>query len=232
LAGFDFPLGYPRGFGAAIRARLPFWRGVWDEISGAIVDRADNSSNRFEAAAAFNRKVLGNTNGEGPFWGCPVAATVKNLSPRKPKKYPAGLQELRLCESWQPGPQSPWKLYTAGSVGSQALLGIPCVSRLCAEPDLHGHVKVWPFETGLTVPFGLGPEKPAVMIAEVWPSLIHGRAMPDEVKDQTQVRVLAEHLARLDKLGRLARLFAGPRELTGEQREIVETEEGWILGVL
>jgi hypothetical protein len=50
---------------------------------------------------------------------------------------------------------------------------------------------------------------------------------PEEVKDQTQVRVMAEHFARLDQTGRLARMFAGPRELTGAQREAVEREEGW-----
>ncbi len=39
------------------------------------------------------------------------------------------------------------------------------------------------------------------------------------------------HFAELDSVGRLSRLFAGAASLSPSDREQVETEEGWILGV-
>lgn len=230
LAGFDFPLGYPRGFAAGIsrEAEQP-WSGVWRAISREVSDRDDNFNNRFEAAARLNAR-LGRS--AGPFWGRPASRDLPGLGTRKPKAEAHGLPEMRWADAWQPGPQSPWKCYTAGSVGGQALTGIPYLSKLRQDPALEAHTRVWPFETGLAAPFGARPDQPRIVLAEVWPSLLRPAVRAGQVKDQAQVEALAQHLARLDKAGRLARLFAGPRELNKEQRDAVEREEGWILGVL
>jgi hypothetical protein len=218
LAAFDFPLGYPRGAGP--------WREMWKRIAAIVRDEEDNDNNRFRAAASLNRKL------KGPFWGRPASFAIPGLSPRKPAAASHGLPEMRYADAWTTGPQSPWKLYGAGSAGGQSLTGIPHLWRLREDRELSEHVRVWPFETGLAPPFGARPHQARIIFAEAWPSQLRPKPKPEEVKDQTQVRVMAEHFARLDQLGRLARLFAGPRELTGAQREAVEREEGWILGIL
>src|SRR4051812_50202969 len=57
LLGFDFPFGYPAGFGQrlGLYCAQP-WRAVWDEIAGRLTDRENNSNNRFEGGAEFNRR--------------------------------------------------------------------------------------------------------------------------------------------------------------------------------
>ena len=52
LVGFDFPYGYPAGSAAALGLTpdIPAWLGVWREITNRIIDRDDNSNNRFEVA--------------------------------------------------------------------------------------------------------------------------------------------------------------------------------------
>jgi precorrin-8X/cobalt-precorrin-8 methylmutase len=52
LVGFDFPYGYPAGSAAALGLTpdTPAWLGVWREITNRIIDRDDNSNNRFEVA--------------------------------------------------------------------------------------------------------------------------------------------------------------------------------------
>ena len=60
LAGFDFPLGYPGGFAKRLGiTEQPAWLAVWREIASYIIDREDNSNNRFEVAADFNRRISG-----------------------------------------------------------------------------------------------------------------------------------------------------------------------------
>jgi hypothetical protein len=113
-------------------------------------------------------------------------------------------------------------------VGGQAIMGIPMVRRL---KDARGDAaKVWPFETGFKA---LGEADLAgvdVVFAEVYPSMVKAPALPGEVKDQTQVRVTAEHFARLDEAGKLGDAF-GPAK--GAKADVVadaEREEGWVLG--
>ena len=228
LVGFDFPLGYPPGTAArlASEAEKP-WRATWKVIAQAVRDDSENGNNRFAAAARLNERI-----GAGPFWGRPATQAVPGLGLRKPKADSHGLPEMRLADKWQRGLQSPWKLYGVGSAGGQALTGIPYLWRLREDPELVELVRVWPFETGLAAPFGANPDQARVIFAEVWPSLLPQRPIAGEVKDQAQVRTLAHHFARLDQTGRFARLFAGPRSLTKEQRDAAEREEGWILGVL
>lgn len=113
----------------------------------------------------------------------------------------------------------------AGSVGSQALTGIPVVEALRDHPRLASVSQVWPFETGLSVHRGTGAR---IVHAEIWPGAVPLNPTLHPVRDAAQVLTLARHLAGLDRAGTLARWFA-PR-LETEQTGIVIREEGWILG--
>jgi hypothetical protein len=83
---------------------------------------------------------------------------------------------------------------------------------------------VWPFETGLDV-----PADARLVFAEVYPSLWrHGDEQP---KDKAQVRAVVKFFADRDDAGDLGRFFSGDPGLTREQRNRVEDEEAWTLGV-
>jgi len=227
LLGFDFPLGFPRGFAAALKLSAePAWRAVWDQIDRMAKDKADNTNNRFGVGAEINRRLTG---GPFPFWGCPPKDALTTLQPKRSRPHGADdLPELRHAELAAKGAASIWKLYYNGSVGGQAILGIPAVRRLkLARGEA---VKAWPFETGfraLTEDALAGVE---VVVAEVYPSLLKIQAGPGEVKDLAQVRGTAEYFARLDEAGRLAGLFAPPLGTAAEVVLDAEREEGWILG--
>ena len=229
LAGFDFPLGYPQGFAEALglEQRPGGWLPLWREIARRIHDRPDNHNTRFATAMEWNQLLTG---GPAPFWGCPKLASGPCLQPRKPKPWPERFPEFRLCEQRVPGVQPVWKLYGAGSVGSQALTGIPCVLRLYQDIELNRYSRVWPFQTGLAFPFGLKPTQSVILFTEVWPSMLTAQPRKGEVTDEGQVRRLAEWLARMDARGKLSKLLSGPAELGFRERERVECEEGWILG--
>ena len=52
LLGFDFPFGYPKGFGTAVTGSPdPF--AIWDWVSDRIEDTPE-SNNRFDVAAELN----------------------------------------------------------------------------------------------------------------------------------------------------------------------------------
>lgn len=124
-----------------------------------------------------------------------------------------------------------WKLMGAGSVGSQALTGIPVVEALRDHPELCSVSQVWSFETGLVVDQGT---EARIVHAEVWPGAVPLNPALHPVRDAAQglgaAQVLdaGRHLAALDRAGNLARWFA-PRP-DAEQTGIVIREEGWILG--
>ena len=153
LVGFDFSYGYPSGFSSALNlpAGIPSWQGVWSTLSEAIEDAPDNSNNRFQVAANLNAAIAGG--GPGPFWGCPAAKRGPNLDTHGPG-FPFTVKEelilprLRHCESRLPGVQEVWKLFYAGCVGSQVLMGIPRLAALRNHPELEAISAVWPFETG------------------------------------------------------------------------------------
>jgi precorrin-8X/cobalt-precorrin-8 methylmutase len=224
LAGFDFPLGFPAGFAARLDARRPDWRGVWRQLAGRLADAPDNANDRFAAAARMNRDVSG---GASPFWGLPAGQTDDHLTATRPADFSA-LADWRLTERRVKGVQSAWKLYGAGSVGSQALLGIAALERLRNHPWLAGQVRVWPFETGLARLER--PPEGRVILAEVWPGLVPLAADGGEVRDAAQMRALCRNFAGLDEAGRLAPLFAGDPTLAPAEKAAAETEEGWILG--
>jgi precorrin-8X/cobalt-precorrin-8 methylmutase len=218
VVGFDFPLGYPAGFAAALGLRG--WRDTWAELGRLVVDGADNSNNRFAVAAELNARF---GDGPGPFWGCPASAAARTLLPTKPA-YGA-IAEYRLTEKrlQARGKQlsSVWKLYAQPTVGSQSLLGVPRVRALVTDERLAAVSRVWPFDP-------LDDRRPLVLHCEVWPGTIPVDATLHAVRDAAQVLSLVRWAARLDAEGRLERLFA--LDLTAAERRVCEREEGWILG--
>lgn len=225
LIGFDFPNAYPQGFARAAGFRGRPWRAIWDGLSAMIEDGPDNANNRFAVAAALNARI----SGRGfPFWGCPANQAAQTLSMRKNGPYGGEqLAERRLCEAYLPSTQPCWKLYTTGSVGGQALTGIPVKRSLRDDPALAPHSLVWPFETGLG---GDLPDSCRIVMAEVYPSILPVQPRTGEVKDALQVCATARAFAHRDAAGLLAVDLAGPDGLSEAQRRMIEREEGWILG--
>ncbi|WP_454715162.1 cobalamin biosynthesis protein CbiG [Caulobacter segnis] len=233
LVGFDFPLGFPRGLSQALS--LPGevrWRAVWDQLAKMVKDKADNTNNRFGVGSEINRRLTG---GPFPFWGCPPKDALTTLQPKRPREHgPDDLPEFRYADEAAQssikggGAHSIWKLYYNGSVGGQAIVGIPAVRRL---KDARGDtVRVWPFETGFKTLTEADLDGVATVVAEVYPSLIKAVPGAGEVKDLAQVRGLAEHFAKLDETGKLGAIFAAPKALSEDAVVAAETEEGWILG--
>jgi molybdopterin-guanine dinucleotide biosynthesis protein B len=172
LLGADFPLGYPDGFANLLDVNN--WHDIWYIIHEHIADHADNTNNRFEVAAQLNTNV----SRPGPFWGHPQQHSYKTLQPTKPQYPISGIREFRHTERNAPGRiQSPWKLLGAGSVGSQALTGIPLLYRLRQRFNC----TVWPFE----------PPTGRIVITEIWPSLYYDHD-GNGIKDQHQVRHTAD----------------------------------------
>ena len=121
-----------------------------------------------------------------------------------------------------------WKLYYQGSVGGQAILGIPMVRRLkLARGEA---MKVWPFETGWKALSEADLPGVDVVAAEVYPSMFKGQALPGEVKDATQVRLTADHFFRLDEAGKLGAAFGPAKGAAADVLVDAEREEGWVLG--
>lgn len=206
LAGFDFPFGYPAGFARTVTGHDdPLF--LWEDLAGRIEDAEDNANNRFDVARDLNRLFAG----VGPFWGCPAAVADADLPAKGSARHGHGMPERRKIETLVASAQPCWKLYTTGSVGSQALLGI---ARLQALRERYGAaLSVAPFQS---------PDTP-IVLAEVYPSLlaaeIAARRGVDEIKDRAQVRVTAQALAGV------------PREQMDVMLRKGDTPEGWILGV-
>jgi len=237
LVGFDFSLGYPAG--TAQRLALgdtPAWSALWKFIAANVVDKADNTNNRYQVAAKMNRLM---TDQAWPFWGAPAKQAQRWLTTTKPpvaSERPgagADIPEYRATELAIRGgrlqPKSNWQMHGAGAVGGQTLVGIPMVRRLLES--LGTSAAVWPFGTGWRALDAADVEPLSVLIAEVWPSMWPTTPTEGEFKDQTQVRTTAEAFAHLDDKGDLARAFGPPKTATPELVEQVELEEGWILGV-
>jgi len=228
LLGVDFPLGFPRGFAEALKlpGEAP-WRSAWDQLAKMVKDKADNTNNRFGVGSEINRRLTG---GPFPFWGCPPKDALTTLQPKRTRAHgPDDLPEFRHADLAAKGAASIWKLYYNGSVGGQAILGIPMMRRL---KDARGDaMRVWPFETdfkALTEDSLAGVD---VVAAEVYPSLFKATPAPGEVKDAAQVRVTAEHFAKLDEAGKLGAAFGFAKDADPATVADAEREEGWILGV-
>jgi hypothetical protein len=227
LVGFDFPLGFPRGFANALKLTgEPTWRAVWDQLDKMVKDKADNTNNRFGVGSEINRRLTG---GPFPFWGCPPKDALTTLQPKRSRPHgPDDLPEFRHADLAAKGAASIWKLYYNGSVGGQALLGIPAVRRLkLARGEA---VRIWPFETGFRALSEADLAGVEAVVAEVYPSMLKLEGSPGEVKDLVQVRSTAEHFARLDEANKLGALFGPPKGAAAEAVLDAEREEGWILG--
>ena len=228
LVGFDFPLGFPAGSGEALKLKDPSWRGLWAFLAKDLVDKADNTNNRFAVAAKMNRLM---TDEPRPFWGAPPKDVQRWLQPTKAAAGEGEPPQLRRADLatqglGKAGAKSVWQLMGVGAVGGQALTGIPAVKRLVDE--LEGKAVVWPFETGWRALTPADLEGKEIAVAEVYPSLFVAKPEPGEVIDRAQVRAAAEHFARLDEQGKLGAAFAPKPAAEGDGA--VEREEGWILG--
>ncbi len=208
LIGFDFPMAYPTGFATRLTGEANP-RAIWRWLADRITDDG-NRNNRFDIADAINARI-----GTGPFWGRPANLALPHLPERKAIDYPAlRLPERRAVETRVPRAQPVWKLYTTGSVGSQALMGLPMIHRLSQRAG----VTVWPFDA----PGAL--TRSSVTLAEVYPSLLAPLvAQTPGIKDTAQVTLLARALFRLSAQRALAPLLSPP-----DDPRIIE--EGWILG--
>ena len=222
LLGFDFPLAFPRGTAAALKLSGEPWRAMIDFVAREVKDKPNNANNRFQVGAKMNRLMTGEA---FPFWGAPERDAQATLSTKRPREHtPTDLPEFRLAEEAIKGPTPIWKLYYQGSVGGQALTGLPVVKRLRDTRAL----KLWPFETGWRP---LAPADMADtdgMIAEIYPPMFATKPAGREVKDEAQVRGACERFNALDEKGQLAALFGPAKD--DSRRDIVEREEGWILG--
>lgn len=219
LVGFDFPFGYPAGVAAKLTGK-PSALSLWHWLADRVEDAPDNANNRYAVAEEINRHYPG----VGPCWGRPDGWDHPDVpttqSARTNEGHPP---ERRIADARAKGAKTVWQLAYAGSVGSQILLGLPFVLQLRDGTD----ASVWPFDTGLKA-----PDADAVL-AEIYPSLLQPQAHADKAKneplDAAQVRVTARALASLDTQDKLAPLFAP--DVTAQEREIIEQEEAWILGL-
>lgn len=228
LVGFDFPLGFPRGFAAALalKGEQP-WLAAWDQLAKMVKEKPDNSNNRFLVGAELNRRLTGEA---FPFWGCPAKFVQTTLQSTKTRPHgPGDLPELRHAEVAAKGASPIWKLAYPGSVGSQALLGMPAVRRLkLARGEA---VKIWPFETGFKALTEADLEGVEAVVTEIYPSLLKPAKVAGEDYDLTQVRALAHHFNELDEAGKLAAAFAPAKDTAPDVVVDAEREEGWVLGL-
>ena len=222
--GFDFAFGYPA------EAGLPAGRTLCATLAALIRDDAHGANNRFEVAGRLNREIqtaLGESF-DGPFWAHPTGHAYPHLSPKRPRPFPARIPNGRLVERRlaRRGIQSPWKLYTVGAVGSQTLLGLPSVHRLLTDPALGHRTRLWPFETAWDQAIG----DDAIVVAEIWPSLVDRGAQTYEIKDQCQVAAVRDWA--LAEPAALAAALARPAALTDDEERIARELEGWIVGTV
>jgi len=245
LIGFDFPYGYPNGFWGCLGgdSRVPDWRGIWERLTAAIEDDENNQNNRFVVASDLN---LACGHPPGPFWGCPRKCRPcdgydngRCPTPHLRRGQEGHLDGLDGLANWRVveerlrerhdrhrQPKSVWQLIGGVTVGSQSLVGIPRLWQLRLDESLANHSRVWPFETGWQA---LEEQRPLVLHAEVWPSVVDVDLRLHSVKDAAQVLSLVIRAATDDAQGILGSAFEKPEWLSADQDEAVRTSEGWIL---
>lgn len=231
LVGWDFTFGYPKGLAKMLSLKQkPGWKAIWELLHRTIEDGPNNANNRFQVGADLNRTITG---GSGPFWGVPAGQSGIFLGPKKDFQYPVTnrrgrLAERRIVEQRVPKMQPAWKLAYTGSVGSQALLGIPRLYRMAfADPDLAPISGVWPFGTNFA---GEIPEGPCVLHAEIYPSLVQPNRT-DGIPDRAQVKAFATFLSNAQQSGELLDYLSVPEGLAKKELRQVLRHEGWVLGV-
>lgn len=231
VVGFDFPFSYPAGVTSLapdVFGPGPAWRAIWRTLAQRVRDEPDNTNNRWDVAKSLNRDT-----GYRLFWGCPNSQTDEYLGTRDTEL--PGLRErgpqpdrLRLTErraqSVSGVIQTVWKLAYAGSVGSQALLGIPRLEQMRSRYG--DRLRVWPFETVLA---GDSPAGGAlVTLVEIWPSIFPTDFARHPVRDAAQVLQVVESCAAADASATMIGWLSPG--IDPEKRAQVG-EEGWILGV-
>lgn len=237
LVGFDFPFGYPAGSANALwgQSSDPPWLRTWNKLHALISDSPSNQTNRFDVASDMN-KSLGP--GPGPFWGCPSTRQTANLSFLKSHVASLGgaadLREFRQTETalLKRGlhPRSVWQLHGNGSVGSQALTGIPRLVELLTDDSLRPNVQVWPFLTGFATPPSRRGRSGAVWLSEIWPGAFPVDLATHPTRDAAQMISVVQAIAAADRDGTLERMLLGTR-IPAALRGDCTAEEGWILGV-
>jgi hypothetical protein len=231
--GVDFALGYPQGFAnmLGITEEVPAWLGIWQLLSTLIEDYPNNRNNRFAVAAMLNARLNAPT--PGPFWGTPISRQTPHFRMTAPS-YPFVvsnsqiLPRLRYTEQIARSAQETWKLFGAGSVGSQTLLGIPFVHRLMRDPLFAAHTDIFPFTWHFTPPT---PRPRPLVIAEIYPTLTPLPLDPTLIKDQSQVRNTVRYFADLDQKGLFSERFAPSSTLSADMWDVCVNEEGWIVGL-
>jgi len=235
LLGVDFSLGYPVGTAATLGLHGAPWSAMWALLSERINDDDRNTNNRFAVAADLNERLTG---GPAPFWGCPPSAASVQLTTSKPAASKPAATELADRGVLPPfravenvlrvqghRPFSSWQLLGAGAVGSQSLLGIPRLHGLRRRfPD---RMHIWPFTSGFRAPTLVAG---AIVVAEVWPSMLDVGDIGDRVRDAVQVSTTARWLADADMAGGLDALLSPA--LSPEVTAAAIAEEGWVLGVV
>jgi hypothetical protein len=98
------------------------------------------------------------------------------------------------------------------------------VHRLLTDPALAPRARLWPFETRWDE--SIGPD--AIVIAEMWPSLVDCRDQPYPIKDARQVAAARDWA--LDRPRALLRSLARPPGLTDDEERCCREVEGWIVG--
>lgn len=229
LLGFDFGLGFPAGTAKRLGLSGEPWAATWKFMAANVVDKADNTNNRFAVAAKMNRLM---TNEARPFWGAPARYAQTWMSTTKPEGGYGDTPEFRLTEkaAKKKGgkPAAVWQMHGASVVGGQTLLGMAAARRLVDE--LGPSVAVWPFGTGWKALGKDDVEPLSVLIAEVHTPLFPAKPEPGEGKTAAAVRSTAQALWRADEKDELGKLFAPPKGTSEKDVAAVQLEEGWMLG--
>lgn len=220
--GFDFSFGYPMGFVPAVTG-LADAKSIWRYFNQHVRDDADNRNNRFDVANQINAHL----SGVGPFWGYPAQMQFDHLPHKGSARRDHGFAEFRATEIASKTAQSSWKLFTTGSVGSQAILGMTYLAQLMDRYGAAAHF--WPFDGAIPA------RGPAVVVAEIYPSLFSHPSDADlqrrygsgifQIKDACQVWRTADRLRQMtsDEWQGLH----GDDQISDPQIRA----EGWIVGV-
>ena len=135
LIGFDFALGYPSGTAKALQLDLQNqapWHAMHAYLAEQYDDGPKNTNSRFAHAAQMNALISGTPT---PFGARETTDWTDPIVNQSRFDLPQSLAEHRKTEMWvksqfKANPKSVWQLLGIGSVGSQALLGIPTVHAL------------------------------------------------------------------------------------------------------
>ena len=201
MFGFDFPFGYPAGFGKHLTGSNNPMQ-LWDWFAQRITD-TPKANNRFDIAGQINATLPG----IGPFWGNGLKRDIADLPRKGLARTPNPFPEKRAVEHLAKGSFTCWQLAGAGAVGSQIIMGLPILQSL--RRHFPNKISVWPFEPLIT----------SIAFVEIWPTLYAGPAPADMIKDAHQVQATAKYLAESSVTSLHADLH------------VSAPVEGWILGI-